>query len=370
MRLPRLIFAITFCASFVTATLHGQAGERDNDKKKSPYNIETMKKGTSSRSALKEAKKVLPLNRLAPAQRQRAEKILKSVSHFRQLPQLRFAVQPRVYQYFTLHPDAAVSIWRVMDISQFEMTETSPRVFEADAGDGSKGISDILYQSPHECVLICDGIYKNPLLVKPITAKGLVHLTTAYTMGPNQQPSVVHRANVFITFPTTTLRTAARVISPLTNTIMDRNFHEISIFLQMMSMAMERQPSWVEKIVGGMDGVAPARQPELMTLTRQVRSNAARRNLSNSMVNPVTVQELTDPLKTLPLRGQDYLPVRTVAETDSTQSVHPSNTAAAGRVTISSKKKNPFRTVSAQRSSLPIIIPRAVAESLGDADKE
>ena len=359
MRLSRLILVVTFCASLATSALQGRAADRD---KKSPYNIETMKKGTSSRSALKEAKRVLPLNQLMPAQRKRAEAILKSVSHFRQLPQLRFQVEPRVYQYFTLHPDAAVSIWRVMDISKFEMTETSPRVFEADAGDGSKGVSDILYQTPHECVLICDGIYKNPLLVKPITAKGLVHLTTAYTLGPDREPVVVHRASVFIAFPTTTLRTAARVISPITNTIMDRNFHEISVFLQMMSMAMERQPAWVDKIVSGMEGVDPERKPELMGLTRRIRAKATQRNLSVSMVDPISVEELTQPLTVLPLRGE------AVAQQ---QSVNPQPDAPddTGRVSLSSKKI-PVRTASHRGSKLPVIIPRAVAESVPNDETE
>ena len=382
MRLSGLIVVLlAMCQNLVAVAPTVWAAERDSSgKRKSPYKIGTMKKGTSSRTALKEAKQVLPLNRLAPGQRQRAEDILKSVSHFRQLPQLRFEVEPQLYRYFTVHPDAAVSIWRVMDISQFQMTETSPRIFEADAGDGSKGVSDILFQSANECVLICDGIYKNPLLLRPIKARGLVHLTTAYTAGPSRRPIVVHRANVFIAFPSSTIKTAARVISPLTNTIMDRNFYEVSVFLQMMSLAMERQPAWVEKIVSEMDGVATSRKPELLQLTRRIRSGAARRNVSTSMVDPVSVEQLTEPLSVLPLRApaivNEVANSAAVAKSDIAN--EPTSSDTTGRVRVSSavsgatsgSKGVPVRTASQRReSALPIIIPRAVAKSLKDDDK-
>ena len=372
-----IIILLVICQNLVAVTLSGRAAERDDGRKKSPYNIETTKKGTSSRTALKEAIQVLPLNRLAPGQRHRADDILKSVSLFRQLPQLRFEVEPRLYQYFTAHPDAAVSIWRVMDISQFQMTETSPRIFEADAGDGSMGVSNILYQSPNECVLICDGIYKNPLLLKPINAKGLVHLTTAYTVGQNRRPVVVHRVNVFISFPSTTIKTAARVVSPLTNTIMDRNFYEVSVFLQMMSLAMERQPAWVEKIVSGMDGVGPSRKSELLQLTRRIRSGATRRNVSTSIIDPVSVEQLTEPLSVLPLRAPVVVDQAAASAAGSEAKIHNSSDST-GRARVSNATSSassassgvPVRTALHRReSALPIIIPRAVAESLKDGDK-
>jgi hypothetical protein len=378
MRSLHLIVILLFIFhNLIVVVLPGQAADRDGGKVKSPYNIETIKKGTSSRSSLREAKQILPLNRLAPGQRRRADDILKSVSLFRQLPQLRFEVEPQLYQYFMVHPDAAVSIWRVMDISQFEMTETSPRIFEADAGDGSKGVTDILFQSPHECVLICNGIYTNPLLLRPIKANGLVHLTTAYTVGRNRRPVVVHRANVFISFPSTTIKTAARVISPLTNTIMDRNFYEVSVFLQMMSMAMERQPGWVEHIVSEMDGVDVSRKPELLNLTRRIRSGAVRRNVSTSMINPVSVEQLTEPLRVTPLSRSVAVnstedsaagsEEKRHAAPDLTGRVRVSNIASG---TSSASSRIPVRTVLHRReSALPVIIPRAVADSLKHEDE-
>ena len=154
----------------------------------------------------------------------------------------------------------------------------------------------MLLQSPTECLAICDGVYKNPLLLKPIHARGLMHLQTTYHVDQKQKPMVTHKLNVWVSFPSTTVRTAARVLSPLTNLIMDRNFEEVSVFLQMMTMAMERQPSWVEGMARRMPDVTQKQRMGLVDLTYNVNARSVRQ-FGFKPQHPLSVQDIMAPLQ-------------------------------------------------------------------------
>src|SRR5215216_1735367 len=71
--------------------------------------IDVLETGTSDRKALKAAKAAVPLNRLSPGDRRRAEAVLGDLSMFRKMPTLRLEVDHDAYRYFVEHPDVAVS---------------------------------------------------------------------------------------------------------------------------------------------------------------------------------------------------------------------------------------------------------------------
>ena len=274
--------------SVVSAQTGGQSS-----KSQLPPGMTILKKGSSSRSERKTAESVLPLNRIAPAYARQVSEIVRKPHMFRRLPEISLQVEPSTYQYFTEHPDAAVSIWRVMDISNFTMYQTAANRYEASAGDGSYGTTHVLHRTPTECLLLCNGVYKSPLLVKPIEANCLLHVQTSFHTDQMGRKIASHQASVFANFPSKTVTAAAKVISPVTNGIMDRNFVEISIFLQMMSTAMQRQPDWVEQVAGRMDGVLDDSKRQLVTVTHQVHSDWRQSMLTPQAQRPVPAQQPT-----------------------------------------------------------------------------
>jgi hypothetical protein len=82
---------------------------------------------------------------------------------------------------------------------------------------------------------------------------------------------------VFISFPAQTLDVAAKVFSPLTVTLTDRTFTEVSMFVRMMSLAMSRRPDWVEQIAEKMTGVPELRKQQMLDLTSAVHVRAVQR---------------------------------------------------------------------------------------------
>lgn len=244
--------------------------------------VEVIQKGRSSRSARKAARAAVPLDLLNRDDRKRAEKLLRSISVFRELPIIASEVEPDVYSFFVSHPDVAVSIWRSLGISDFAMLQTGPNQYESDAGDGTSGVVDVLYRSPEESILYCDGQFKSPFLSKPIRARALMHLQAVFWRTDDGKPHVKHRLNLFVHFPSVTVQAAARLISPVGNRIADRNFHEVSEFLHMMSTAMSRHPGWVEQLAGNLDGVLEIRKTQLRQVTTRVHVAAQKRNFAEA----------------------------------------------------------------------------------------
>jgi hypothetical protein len=241
--------------------------------------ITLLTKGSSTRFARKSSLAQLPLDKLTPANRTNAEFVLKDLSMYRVLPKIQFDVNHSAYAFFIAHPDVVVSIWREMKLSEFQMWQTGPYSYEVDAGDGTVGTLEVIHQTPKETIVLCSGVYKSPLIAKPITAKALLYLETEYFPGSDQKlDSVSHQVTMFVSFPSQTVEMAAKILAPVSNVILDRNFKEVSIFMHMMSLAMERQPGWVERISNQLEGVLPVRKPQLLKVAARVYIDAQRRN--------------------------------------------------------------------------------------------
>jgi len=252
----------------------GSAGTSSRGRSMMEERVRVVKRASSAKAARKTALAALPLDKMSQDYRNRVQQIANANSMFRELPTYRFEVDPRVYYFFMQHPDVAVSIWRVMQISEFKMRETRPDGFETDDSDGTSGVIDVAYRGQNEVVVLCNGVYRTPLLPKSVKANGVLHVQVGFERDANGKTYATHTARLFVTFPSQTFDTVARIISPLSNAIIDQNFREVSLFLHMMSTAMERQPGWVENLSSRLEGVHTERRTQLMEVTVDVFADA------------------------------------------------------------------------------------------------
>jgi hypothetical protein len=239
--------------------------------------LDVLDKGNSSRDEMQAAVRRLPLAEFTPAIRERIRPVLESPTLFRRLPKIRCEVDSRVYAYFTTHPDVAVSIWRAMGISDMQMRQTGPWEYETDLTDGTQGVVSVLFRSADQHIVMCEGQFKSPLLARPIHSVGLMSLQVDYTRDAAGRNYATHSADVFVLFPSHAVEAVARLISPMSFKMADRNFEEVTLFLRMMDEAMSRQPGWVEQIVPRLEGVLPGRDGELLDVMSQVYADAQQR---------------------------------------------------------------------------------------------
>jgi len=238
--------------------------------------IRILADGESSSDAQKQTTAAIPLNVLTPPNRSRAQKILDNCSQYRRLPSLQYTIDEPIFRYLMQHPDVAVSTWRVMGISRFEMLQTGPQEFEAKAVDGSEGIADILYQDQNQMLFICDGSYQNMLLPRPLQAAALIWFRAVYAPNAEGTQVVTQKVDVFVRFPSVGFSTVAKILAPVTNGMMDRNLFEISLYGSMMSRAVQDEPEWIVQVAQQLEGVLPQRKDELIAVARLPRRLTAR----------------------------------------------------------------------------------------------
>jgi hypothetical protein len=241
--------------------------------------VHELEEGTSSRWTRRAAISALPLAQLSPEARQRANAVIDNISVFRRLPVVQCEADPRVFRFFTENPDMAVAVWQAMGISELTLKADGPGRYTTDSGDGSAGVITVLYRTEREQLILCEGLFKSPVLPKAIQARSLMHLKVDSAQNSAGANLSTCRADVYVSFPSNAIEAAVRTITPVSNRIADRNFHEVAMFIRMMHVAMTKQPGWVEQIVGQMEGVTPQQREALLNLTAEVYVDAARRNV-------------------------------------------------------------------------------------------
>lgn len=257
--------------------------------------VDVTLKGTSSREALLDARSRVPIDALNKNQQARVNAVLDRNSMFRRLPQIDFDAEPEVYSWLTQNPEVAVSTWRVLRISEFQLTPAGNNVWNGQAQDGSRGTIEVLHRTANSLLLLCEGEYKTPLLARPIRASALMHLQTRFTKQPDGEGHVTHGVDLFVAFPSQTVDTVAKVISPVSNMIADRNFKELSLFVRFMSIAMQKQPGWVEQLATRLDGVTPQQKEDLLNMSAQIFIASRRRDLKAAGVRQATLEQIVAP---------------------------------------------------------------------------
>ncbi|MCB9954195.1 MAG: hypothetical protein H6824_24730 [Planctomycetaceae bacterium] len=260
-----------------------------------PLEVERVEKGTSSRWTRNKAVDELPLAQLSSDEQLAAAEVLDEISLYRRLPTIKLQADSRVYSYFTENPDVAISIWRAMQISQVKMNRLDQESFTIDTGDGTIGNVRVLHQSDKSHLILCDGDFQSPALKRPLKAKALMHLQPQFNVTPDGQSEIVHTLDLFVSFPSQTVETVARLISPVSNHVADRNFEEVSLFIEMMDVAMSKQPGWVEQTAYRLDCVDPKTPDELLKVTAEVYVESQKRGLRHPVMPEADAESATRP---------------------------------------------------------------------------
>lgn len=261
--------------------------------------VKTLSDGTSSRWVRRNAVNQFPVELMAAESQASAREIMDNLSLFRRLPTIELESDRRCYEFFTNHPDVAVSLWRAMKISQVAMTKKTADTFETDTQDGTRGTVKVLLNTPEHYVVTCEGEFKSPAIKAPVKARAMMHLKPVYT----HEGIVTHELDMYVSFPSTAIEAIARLISPVSNRIADRNFEEISLFVEMMSLAMSRQPGWVEQIAMQLEGIQKEDTDKLLKLTAEVYVDAVQKERAR-LGQSTSVSNILPPTKTVSAQEQ------------------------------------------------------------------
>lgn len=267
--LCRSISAFTLCTLYALATASATAQDLATLAQK--VGVRVLAEATSDRDVMAWSRQRLPYPQMSPGARDRASRILANTSQYRRMPSLQYPVDPNMYQYLINHPDVAVSTWRAMGISKLQMSQKSRFEYEARAIDGSDGIADVLWRDGNQCLFIVEGRYNSPVLPSSINASALVWLQYRFVRNSQGEVVVNQQVETFIHFHSAAIETIARLASRITNSILDRNVFEVSLYARMMSQAGQRDPQWISEVASRLDGVPASRRVELVRVSRGLK---------------------------------------------------------------------------------------------------
>ena len=97
----------------------------------------------------------------------------------------------------------------------------------------------------------------------------MLHLQPTFRKGDDGQTVVTHSVDLFVSFPSQPVDITAKLISPVSHAMADRNFREVSLWVAMMNVAMCQQPGWVEQLAGKMEGIVEIRRSQFLKVAAQ-----------------------------------------------------------------------------------------------------
>ncbi|MBC8113244.1 MAG: hypothetical protein H7062_02610 [Candidatus Saccharimonas sp.] len=146
-------------------------------------------------------------------------------------------------------------------------------------------------------------------------ARSLMRLQTTFAKEPDGRIIGTHSGDVFVEFPSQAVETVAKVISPVSHTIADRNFKQMTLFAHLMSQAMARHPGWIE-IIGNKLDVSAERKREFMEMS--ARSHALSRKRLNAAAQPpfpLAPDDLLTPFREINVQTVFSVPLSTSSGT-------------------------------------------------------
>lgn len=295
--------------------------------------IRILRDSSSDKQMQRTAAAQVPLNRMSRQSQQRANHLLQHTSQYRRMPTLQYEVDASLYQYLINHPDVAIATWRVMGISKLNMWQNAPFEYSAEANDGSRGQADVLWRDGNQCLFVVQGAYHSPLLPTAIEASALVWMRYRFERTRDNRILVNQQIETFINFPSPAIQTIAKLASMVTNSILDRNVMEVSLYAQMMSRAVKKDPNWVEEVAARMDGVPEHRKVELTRVARGMNPYEPQSN------HQIVKQSATEMSPTQPPTTTQRPQAFGVADTDTVAPISRSAKAAIADETLSPSKQ-------------------------------
>lgn len=227
--------------------------------------------GSSSREARIRATEAVPLDRMAPVERQIADQAIRQTTLYRHLPRASVACDAALLDFVLTKPETLVDVWRVLGISLLALDPAGPGRWRLSDGYGTVGTVRLLH---HErdgrgglYVFHGRGAYEGPLAPKQLTGSCLIVVRhSADPTAAADRPRQTVQLDAFLDVDGLGLEIVTRTLQPLIVRSAATNLHEISLFVSQFSAAAARNPAAVARLADRMSRTEPQDRRTLVAL--------------------------------------------------------------------------------------------------------
>lgn len=227
-------------------------------------------RATSSAEAQRSAAEAIPIQLLAPEDRERVAGVLSNVTLYRRMPVQVVDCDPDLYYFLVRHPDVVVNIWEVLGITQLTVRQLEPNLFSMEDQAGTTGTFRYLYSSAETQLVYAEGCYKAPLMLKPVQGKTLLLLTSGYVQETSGRYSITNRLDTFVQIEPGGVEILTKTLQPFLTRIADANFVQTLAFVGSLSRTAELNTAGVQRLAGKLEGVDPQHRATLAQLAETI----------------------------------------------------------------------------------------------------
>ena len=262
------------CAAFLTLAQHGH------------LRAATVTQATGSRTARQAAVRALPLDKLSGELRAKVSRVVSKPTIFRRLPIEVTDCDPNLYLFLVKHPEVVVNIWEVMGISKVTLTRTGEGTYEARDGSGTTGTLTYGYSDHDTQLIYAEGAYEGPLFSRPLKARCVLLLKSAYMQETNGRYYVTSRLDTFIQIENAGIDLLAKSFHPLVIKSADYNFTETAGFVGTISRTAELKPQGMLRLNAKLTQLEPKVRNRFAELTLGVAEDARARGATQLALRP------------------------------------------------------------------------------------
>jgi hypothetical protein len=231
---------------------------------------ESSSKASTSAAARADAAKSIPLDRIDEQHRAAVAKAVKNAGIFRRMPVSTVDCDPDLYLFLVRNPEVIVNIWQVMNVTTVTTDRVKPGQYRASDGAGTSCTIEYVYSSPDTQVIVADGAYSGPLFLRPVKARCVMVLKSAYAKEKDGRTYVTSRMDTFIDLDSAGVELLARTVQPLVGRAADHNFTETSNFIGALSRASERNKPGVERLTKKLTKIDGKVRDEFLKLAQAI----------------------------------------------------------------------------------------------------
>lgn len=225
--------------------------------------------GASARESSRRAIGALPLERIAPANRDAIAHFSQATTLHRRLPTETIHCEPDLLSFLLTKPEALVDIWRVLGISRVSLDPVAKGQWQLSDGYGTVGTVRLLHHERHDTggllVFHGRGGYSGPLSPKNLSGSCLLVIRHRDLGRVDGRPSQQVEMEAFLDVDGLGLELVTRTLQPLIIRSAAANLHEICLFVSQFSSAAGRNPAGIARLADRMDRTPPADRTALVT---------------------------------------------------------------------------------------------------------
>jgi hypothetical protein len=229
-----------------------------------------------------EPAQVVPLDKIAPAQRDSVAEVIADHTLHRQGAPETFPCNPRVYLSLLNEPALTLALWKDLSTSPVRLRHVGPGRYEGTDGNGATATWEFVYRSPKLHVLLCNLDYTSPRGAARLEARIVLLVHCGFYREVNGEHWVRHDVEAFVKVDSKGWKAVARTVRPLIENLLEDQVREAGWFVSMMGRLVAAYPNWACQVAmsqGEIDADTRQRFRDVIIQTRRPGASTGRPTL-------------------------------------------------------------------------------------------